>query len=43
MIKTTLTVTTIAVSLAFGLGFYAGWKTTLRIIDNVMARATKKQ
>ena len=38
MIKTTLAVGTVVVGIAFAAGCYVGWKTTMRVLDNVMAR-----
>ena len=35
MIKTALAIGTMAVGLAFAAGWYAGWKTTLRLFDEV--------
>lgn len=38
MIKSTLAVGTVAVCLAFAAGCYVGWKTTMRVMDHVLAR-----
>lgn len=39
MIKTTVVIITVATSAAFLIGFLAGWKTTLAVIDSVDRRS----
>lgn len=36
--KTTLVVGTVAVVLAFAAGAYVGWKTTMKVMDVVIAK-----
>lgn len=38
MIKTVLALGTVVVGVAFAAGCYVGWKTTLKVVDDVTSR-----
>ena len=38
MIKSTLVAGTVVVALAFAAGAYVGWRTTMKVMDSVIAR-----
>lgn len=43
MLKNALMLAPVAIGIAFAAGVFVGWKTTLRIMDNVIARREKTE